>query len=87
MQVEGIPVAASLLSDFLKRSEDSGIYPFGEANLDIRSEDGHESDVHCSGSNAQLLQVVRERWARLYQDSCEQDEGEGTFTPLSAPST
>jgi hypothetical protein len=86
-----IPVATSLLADFIDESGDRGIYTFGEADLEIRSEGGevqfvlcHESDVHCSGTNAVLVERIRRRWTQLFPDSYELD-GKGNWKRLANP--
>jgi len=88
-ETEDIPVATSLLGDFLDRNEDAGIYPFGEADLEIRTEAGeirfllcHEGDVHCSGADVHLVGRVRARWKSVYGHSYEH-EGEGTWKRLA----
>jgi hypothetical protein len=86
---EDIPVATALLADFIDGSEDDGIYPFGEGDLEVRSEDGrirfllcHEGDVHCSGTDRRLVERVRRRWAKLYRYSYEHN-GQGNWRPLA----
>lgn len=78
-----MPVAMSLLPDFLEQREDDGIFHMGYADLFFKTDCGTVAfllcellDIHCYTKNAEWFDVFSRRWAELYPEAYEADRTE-----------
>ncbi|MEM7343214.1 MAG: hypothetical protein AAF485_03145 [Chloroflexota bacterium] len=68
---QDIPISTDNLKQFLIENIENGVYEVGESDLFIENKETdvqfllcHESDIHFTTKNMQLLQEVRDSWKR-----------------------